>query len=640
MTQLSTLLDQIDSGTMLLPEFQRGYVWNRDQVRGLMRSVYRGHPVGSLLVWETDATSNAVRGRDDVAGVRHLLLDGQQRITSLYGIVRGCPPPFFEGDPAAFTNLHFNLEDETFEFYAPAKMADDPRWISVTELFMDGLEPFFLRLSDQPSFSAYLTRLNRLRNVLERNFHQEKITGSDKTVDVVVEIFNQVNSGGTKLSKGDLALAKICADWPEARSTMRGHLERWRSAGYQLNLDWLLRNVNAVATGRAQFSALDAVSSDRFEGALVTATRHVGTFLDLVAGRLGLDHDRVLMARYAFPVVCRYLHLNGDRFPNRAEQDRMLFWYVHAALWGRFAGSTETVLAQDYETVGRDGTDGLIAALERWRGGNLRIEDYDFEGFGKGSRFYPLLYLMTRVLGARDLGTGITMHSRMLGYLAHLQVHHVFPKALLYDGGYERAEVNSVANFCFLTQDTNLRIGKRYPEEYLAAVAAEQPGALESQWIPTDPDVWKLENYRSFLKARQDLLATAANGFLDGLRVGGSTAEPERVQPAIVTRADELDEREGELDGLLEELSRDGFGRPLIDHEIADPDSGRVLAVAEACWPDGLQTGQGEPVVLELDPGQADLGRLEELGFQVFTSVDSLRGFVRRRRSEQAALAS
>ena len=62
MAKLGAILDQIDAGTMLLPEFQRGYVWNRDQVRGLMRSLYLGYPVGSLLVWETEVDPEAVRG--------------------------------------------------------------------------------------------------------------------------------------------------------------------------------------------------------------------------------------------------------------------------------------------------------------------------------------------------------------------------------------------------------------------------------------------------------------------------------------------------------------------------------------------------------------------------------------------------
>ena len=90
--KLSTILDHIDSGHMALPEFQRGYVWNRDQVRGLMLSLYRGHPVGGLLVWATESHGAPARGEGPLApGVVKLLLDGQQRITSLYGIIRGKP---------------------------------------------------------------------------------------------------------------------------------------------------------------------------------------------------------------------------------------------------------------------------------------------------------------------------------------------------------------------------------------------------------------------------------------------------------------------------------------------------------------------------------------------------------------------
>lgn len=112
MAKLSAILDQIDGGTTLPPEFQRGYVWNRDQVRGLMRSLYKGYPVGALLVWETEASGQAVRGAEGTTGTKSLLLDGQQRVTTLCGIVRGRPPTFFEGDPEAFHGLRFNVETE------------------------------------------------------------------------------------------------------------------------------------------------------------------------------------------------------------------------------------------------------------------------------------------------------------------------------------------------------------------------------------------------------------------------------------------------------------------------------------------------------------------------------------------------
>ncbi len=117
MTRLSTLLDEIDSGVVLLPEFQRGYVWNRDQVRGLMRSLYRAYPVGGLLVWETTSENIPVGGAAAGSGARQMLLDGQQRVTSMYGVIRGNPRPFFEGDASSFTGLHFNVDTETFELY-------------------------------------------------------------------------------------------------------------------------------------------------------------------------------------------------------------------------------------------------------------------------------------------------------------------------------------------------------------------------------------------------------------------------------------------------------------------------------------------------------------------------------------------
>jgi hypothetical protein len=646
-TKLAAILDQIDSGSVLLPEFQRGYVWNRDQVRGLMRSLYLGYPVGGLLTWETHADGSLVRG--EAAGapaLRVLILDGQQRITTLYGITRGRPPAFFQGDEKAFSGLRFNVEDEIFEFYAPAKMRDDPRWIDVASLYTHGLEQHIGALNAHPDTQRrivpYMERLARLRQVLERDFHEEKITGEDKTVDVVVDIFNRVNSGGTKLSKGDLALAKKCAHWPEARAVMRTHLEAWEKEGFSFNLDWLLRNTTAVATGRAEFSSLDAVEVTDFQHALAASAKYISQFLDVAAGRLGLDHNRVLMGRYAFPVVCRLLQQTSGHFADSAETDRVLYWYIHSALWGRFAGSTETVLNQDYDAVSRSGTDGLISSLERWRGGNLTIDGQDFEGFGQGSRFYPLLYLLTRVQGARDFGSGLPLHSHLLGHLTSLQIHHIFPKAVLYAAKYGRSQVNAVANFCFLTQDTNLAIGKRKPEDYFSEVEAKHPGVLASQWIPRDPALWRIDRYPDFLAARRELLAEAANTFLNQLRSGSAPGhgQPLERRTVVIEEIEDFDSRRDQVTAFIAELVELGCADPAVDCEVSDPATGQVLAIAEACWPEGLQPGQGDPVILELDPAEADLPRLKEIGYEVFTSIEPLRGYVSRRNQEAAGPAA
>jgi hypothetical protein len=106
-------------------------------------------------------------------------------------------------------------------------MQDDPLWIDVTELMQkgtEGLGDFVKKRNSQPEIAPrigdYVVRLSRLLSMIDIDLHVEEVTGADKTPDVVVDIFNKVNSGGTKLSKGDLALAKICTDWPEARDIM------------------------------------------------------------------------------------------------------------------------------------------------------------------------------------------------------------------------------------------------------------------------------------------------------------------------------------------------------------------------------------------------------------------------------------
>lgn len=334
------------------------------------------------------------------------------------------------------------------------------------------------------------------------------------------------------------------------------------------------------------------------------------------------------MGRYAIPAITRLLQLNGGGFTDAMHRDKVLYWYVHSALWGRYSGSTETYLQQDYDAVERGGVNALIASLERSRGGRLTIGPDDFSGANRGSRFYPLLYLLTRVDGARDFGSGLELRAELLGKLTSLQVHHIFPKALLRKHGFERNEINALANFCFLTQDTNLRIGMRDPADYLPEVEAKHPGVLESQWIPMDPELWHVDRYSDFLAARRKLLAASAQSFLESLRnANGSHTDADLGRLQVADEA--IDDPRGEqIRALIADLQARGFAAPLVDAEIADPISGTELAVAEAYWPNGLQDGVGAPVVLELDPEDADLPRLEELGYQVFTSVDALLGFV------------
>lgn len=645
--KITTILDQIDMGSMALPEFQRGYVWNRDQVRGLMYSLYKKYPVGSLMVWTTKTENAEARGDGELApGTVKLLLDGQQRITSLYGIIRGKPPKFFDGNAQAFTGLYFNLDDESFEFYAPLKMKDNPSWISVTDLMKVGSGQAIQKIvavpASLPNLQKYINRLTAIDGIKEIDLHIEEVTGEDKTVDVVVDIFNRVNSGGTKLSKGDLALAKICAEWPHARDEMKKRLTKWRKAGFDFRLDWLLRVINANATGEALFSALAKVSTQQFRDAVPQSEKAVDTVLNSISSRLGLDHDRVLGSKGALPLMTRYLVQRGGKLPQSKERDQLLFWYVHTFLWGRYSGQTESVLNIDLEAIEKvtptaydEGLKTLMEGLRRDRG-DLKLNETDFRGASKGSRFYPLLYMMTRMGHALDWGTGDKLANHLLGYLSRLQVHHIFPKALLYKHGYKRRQVNAVANFTFLTQETNLVVSKRDPSEYIPAFEKLNTGAVATHWIPMDPELWKVENYEKFLAERRKLLAAAGNDLLKKLFAGDvpepvavpALAAPGPASPIIVPGDIDSEDEETSLRACNDWLVGQGLPAGELAYELSDPKSGTPVANLDLAWPNGLQEGLSQPVALLIDE-EPDVEEIaNKFGFRFFTSVEDFKEYV------------
>lgn len=643
--KISTILDHIDSGNMALPEFQRGFVWNRDQVRGLFDSLYRRHPIGGLLVWVTGSESATYRGSGKLAkGVVKLLLDGQQRITALHGVMRGRPPKFFDGDTRVFTDLRFHLEEETFSFYQPVKMKGDSLWVDVTELMSQGSDAYGKYVTEwandpelAPKIGRYAPRLGKLLNISDIELHIEEVTGKDKSIDVVVDIFNRINSGGTKLSKGNLALAKICSVWPEARNTMKTKLREWETAGFSFDLDWLLRSVNTVLTGEAKFQFLHDQSAEDVQKGLERASKHIDTCLNMIAGRLGLDHDRVLFGRFAIPVMVRYLDARREPM-NEHERDKMLFWFLQAGMWGRFSGSTETYIDQDLGILEDSGgnIDELLKQLRLWHG-NLYVEPSHFDSWSLGARFYPVLYLLTRMGESQDWGTGVPLKKNLLGKMSSLEVHHIFPKSQLYNyehQEFDRTEVNTLANFCFLTKETNLDIGNRLPNEYFPEIIDKYPTALSSQWIPQDKELWKIENFPEFLKQRRQLLAIEFNNRMEELLHGDlrwieAPSTSSASEEAEIIEIDVIpDEEDNRLENLNNWINSKGLPHGVFHHELADPETGQQKAVIDVAWPSGLQEELSQPVAILFGNDSSLIATVSQAGFLCFSSIEEFKSYV------------
>ena len=657
--KVNAILTNVELDKISLPRFQRGYVWKRGQVREFFDSLYRRHPVGSLLTWLTT-------NEDGTA--TELLLDGQQRVTSLYGVIKGRAPAFFSGDSAAFSKLQFHAKSERFEFFQPVKMKDDPLWFDVTEVMKagDGGLPELLKAKlgtpgtpdaqiDPAAYIEINNRLLRLLSVKAREFHIEQITDEGKSIDTVVEIFNRLNSAGTTLSSGDLALARIAGKWPEVREAMGRQVEVWRRHEFNFTLDWLLRCINAVVNGEAAFQHLHDTPGEQVRDGLSQTVRHADAVLNQISLRLGLDHNRVLFGRFAIPVMIRHLALRPPGLTSTEEWNRLLYWFLQAGMRGRFSGTTETKIRQDLVEVDgtAEGIERLIADIgTKW--GRRQVTASDFDAWSLGARLYPALYWLTRVGGARNFCDGTELKGGLLGKGARMEVHHIFPKAVLYKEGYTKAQVNALGNLCFLTATCNKWIGAASPGEtsryvkgkkdpdlrhigqkgYFPFVREKNAGALESQWIPMDEELWKVKNYPMFLDARRRLLADAANRELTALYSGHADLEDVTrgshgvdLAPVLRPPVSDADE-EQVLADLRDWMFLRGLPPGEPDYELRDDATGQSLAVIDLAWPNGLPEGRGRPVALLLNESAETYRTVSQAGHDCHTSVDSFKEHV------------
>ena len=526
--KITELLSDIENRRLILPEFQRGYVWKRDKVRAYVSSLYRGYPTGSFLIWTTPDPGR-IRGgagaSDSSDKFFYLILDGQQRLTSVYTVINGTPPPFYE-DEELYFNLHFDLQSEEFVYYKPTQMKGRPEWIPVTTFFQEGLATFIQKRGegDEDVRRLYfdnLAKFQRLEAIRNYSYFTETI--GERDIERVVDIFNLVNSSGTNLSKSDFGLAHICASWPEARHTLRETQRRLETHHFEFGLDILTRMASTVATGSALYEPLYNTPIEKVK----EAWRLVEPALDYVVNFLRSDAyiDASVHLKSPYPLIPLVVHLTrtGGVFRTERERRDFLHWMFAALMWGRYTATTETKLNADVAALSEaDPTARLRDNLIKERG-RIEVQARDLERASVRSTFYPMTYIVARARGAVDWFNGQPLYVKNVGAMFGLEAHHIFPVSVLYRTRYSstdpvhRQVVNEIANLAFLTKQANLRISNAEPLAYLRDVKDRYPGALEAQFVPMDESLWTIERFEDFLAERRRLIAAGLNEFMESL---------------------------------------------------------------------------------------------------------------------------
>lgn len=539
---VDTVLSWIKTREVVIPEIQRPFVWKATQVRDLIDSLYKGYPVGYLIV----SRSHEMRLKDgSMSKGQRILIDGQQRVTALMAAILGrsvlnneynekfikiAYNPFADGDE----NL-FEVQDQSH--------LKSKKWIAdISVLFDDDFDDYefiesYCRENPDMDFKTLNKKIKRIVDIKTKDLGIIEIS-SELDIDTVTDIFIRINSKGAVLSQADFAMSKIAADEKYGGNILRKAIDYFCHVAVEpIFYDTLLKN-------DSQFIASDlgkemawlrndtgSIYDPSYEDMLRVSFIHMfsrGKLKDLVSLLSGRDFEtrdykeeiaedsfkkltegiKHFMHQYYFEqfvlavrgagfvsnklissqnvldfayVVFLKLALSGE--VGKTEIKRYVSkWLVMSILTGRYSASPESRMDQDIRNINEK---GVVKYLEEIEAAELSDAFWEFglpQKLDTPNSAAPALsayFAAQIVLGDKGLFSATSTVRDLYGAS---DVHHIFPKAYLQRTGIldNRTIYNQVANYVYLDTPINITIGDKSPNVYFkdAFESARETGTV------------------------------------------------------------------------------------------------------------------------------------------------------------------
>lgn len=533
-TSVQNIISWIKSGEVAIPEIQRPFVWDASKVRDLLDSLYKGFPVGYIIVWKNPD----VKLKDgSISFGKKILIDGQQRVTALQAAIAGMMVT-----DAAYKKKHiriaFNPQTESFEVLNPA-IEKDSKWIpDISQVFDPAFEEFqfIIKYCQDNSLSgqegSISKVISKLKKVLDINLGVTDLNQS-LAIDEVTDIFIRINSQGVVLSQADFAMSKISADDKYGGNGIRKMIDYFchfmqRPADYEM-----------IASNDTDFAKSDAMQKIKWvvnetEDIYVPAYTDVlrvsfthkfkrGKIADLVSLLSGRDFEtrenlesiaedsfdklrqgveafvsetnfkRYIMIVKSAGIInsslvrsqnvlnfgyILYLTLKDQKVGSAVIEKLVRKWIVLTMLTGRYSGSPESSFDYDIKHFSEQDPAQFVKNTEKgelsdafWN--TVLVQRLDTS---VASSPYFNVFLMAQVkAGARGfLSEQITVQSLID---QRGDIHHIFPKKYLQKNGVNnRKDYNQIANYVYTQSEINIKIRDNAPCEYMALMKAQIAG--------------------------------------------------------------------------------------------------------------------------------------------------------------------
>ncbi len=510
---LQRVFQELERGNMRIPRFQRAYVWERAKIVKLLNSISHSYPIGSFFLWETDTSMEAF-GRDisefgfpqkPQGNYFMFILDGQQRITSLYVSLMGKTL-----NDTDYSSICYNLDSKKFKVpQLKTEQHNIPVWKIWNATEYNNLIMEYATKGD-------FERMQALRECQEclYNYPISIIMSRNMGLEEVVDIFERINQGGKRLSLFDLVHATVWSKDFDLRDKIKEFnsekaISLYGKIGEEIFTQSLSLNIKHDCTKLVQLKLTNQECVDAWK----RTTECLRIAIDYVKS-LGAQNRSILPYANMLAVIQYYLYLgklNGIQPQHKKLIDD---WFWTVTFTNRYSASTLTRMNEDADWIER-----IIAGENEPRIFTISLKADDLARIRMNTSSViknGILCLMVRnVPQDFDNGQVVTIDNTNASRAASKENHHFFPFSLHNTFGLTTNDVNSVLNFAFISKRLNQAISNKKPSVYLAEYEAIKPDIdkyLATHFISEKAfEAAKNDDFKTFIEERGKTIMKTIN---------------------------------------------------------------------------------------------------------------------------------
>lgn len=485
---LQRVFTELECGNMRIPRFQRAYVWEPSKIVKLLSSIYSQYPIGSFFIWETDANmASFCRDITDFgfpqkpeANKFTFILDGQQRITSLYVALKGK-----QLNGVDYRRICFNVEKQVFKI---PTLKTEPNNIPVWKIF-DSTECTKLvkqyTKEDKDDYADALIHCQQIFNTYPVSI----IKSTDMGLDEVVTIFERINQGGKRLSLFDLVHASVWSEDFDLRDQINAfNNEKSISIFGKIDQEVFTQSLALNTSGDCVKAHQLALKNEDCKAVWDKTLECIRLTIDFIKKQFGVQSASIIPYQNIIPILQYYFFVSGNKGIIPEHKQLISDWFWTVTFSNRYSSSTLTKMKDDAKWI-TDIIDGSTSP--RIFTVKLGLEDLKKVSMQNASVIKNGVLCLMALNSPADFdnGDGVTLDNTNASRSNSKENHHFFPYSLHNTFGLTQKDINSLLNFAFISKRLNLEISNKKPSNYLNIYQANNPDIvahLQSHFIGAD----------------------------------------------------------------------------------------------------------------------------------------------------------